>query len=75
MYKVIVPFVDLQDAKETKSGVVFYPYEVGDNYPRKGLNPTKERINELLTSENRRGMPLIEEVKKPRKKKAEAAAK
>ena len=66
MYKVIVRFADLQD----KSHI----YEVGDDYPRKGLDPTFERIRELASDKNKIGVPLIEEVEKPkpkRKKKAD----
>lgn len=56
MYKVVCPFVDLQDDN--------FPYGVGDKYPRKGLKPTKKRIAELLSTDNRRGIVLIEKVKK-----------
>ena len=59
MYKVICPFVDLQDDE--------YPYDVGDRYPRKGLKVTKKRIRELATEENRRGVVLIKEIKKDAK--------
>ena len=54
MYKVVCPFVDLQDDK--------YPYGMGDKYPRKGLRPTKKRISELASKNNRRGIVLIEKV-------------
>lgn len=54
MYKVIRTFVDLQDNK--------YRYNAGDTYPRKGKRPTKKRIAELMSSENRRREPLIAEV-------------
>ena len=55
MYKVVCPFVDLQDDN--------YPYGVGDKYPRKGLRPTRKRIAELASQKNRRGIVLIEKVK------------
>lgn len=55
MYKVIKYFTDLQDDG--------HPYDVGDEYPRKGHEPTKERIEELSGSDNKRGEPLIKEVK------------
>lgn len=55
MYKVIEFFTDLHDQD--------YPYKVGDTFPRAGIEVTKERIEELLGSNNRRGKPLIEEVK------------
>lgn len=61
MYKVIVPFVDLQDD--------LHPYAVGDKFPRKGLKASKSRLNELASKENKRGMALIEEVKKTPPKK------
>lgn len=54
MYKAIVRFKDLKDDK--------YIYEAGDTFPRKGKRVSKARIAELLGSENRRGMPVIEEV-------------
>lgn len=66
MYKVVVRFADLRDNN--------YIYEVGDDYPRKGSEPTLERIRELASDKNKIGVPLIEEVEKPkpkRKKKAE----
>ena len=54
MYRVIKHFVDLQDNN--------YKYDVGDTYPRKGLNVLQSRINELASSKNRQGVPLIEEI-------------
>ena len=54
MYKAIELFTDLQDNN--------YRYEVGDEYPRQGLKPTKKRINELLGDSNRRHRPVIEEI-------------
>jgi len=54
MYKAIVRFKDLKDDK--------YVYEAGDTFPRKGKRVSKARLAELLGSENRRGMPVIEEV-------------
>lgn len=58
MYKVIARFADLQD--------VSHIYEIGDTYPRKGLKPSKERIEELASDKNKIGIPLIklEETKK-----------
>jgi len=70
MYKAIELFTDLQD-----SG---YKYQAGDVYPRQGLNPTKKRINELLSKANRRGRPVIEEIeeeKKPEPKKKKGGKK
>ena len=60
MYKVIVAFCDLQDEQ--------YPYGVGDTFPRKGLKVSAARFKELSSSDNKRNMPLIKEVKKPKKK-------
>lgn len=51
MYKVIKYFVDLQDGNR--------PYNVGDVFPRSGLEVKPERLAELAGSENRRGVPLI----------------
>lgn len=62
MYKVIEYFEDLQDKK--------FAYNVGDEYPRKGLEVTDERIEELATTQNRRKTPLIKKVEtKPKKPK------
>ena len=54
MYKTIVYFEDLNDNS--------HPYNVGDEFPRKGFNVTEERFKELSTAENKRGIPLIEKV-------------
>ena len=64
MYKVIKHFTDLQDNN--------FAYNVGDEYPRKGLNVLPSRIKELASDKNRQGCPLIEEIPdvedKPEKK-------
>ena len=62
MYKVIHYFTDLQDDG--------YAYNVGDEFPHKGMTVTKERIAELAGRENKQGVPLIAEVKQKRAKKA-----
>lgn len=54
MYRVIKHFVDLQDNN--------YKYDVGDAYPRKGLNVLQSRINELATNKNLQKTPLIKEI-------------
>lgn len=54
MYKVIKRFVDLQDNN--------HKYDVGDTYPRKGLNVLQSRINELASNKNLQKTPLIEEI-------------
>lgn len=55
MFIVINAFLDLQDAE--------YLYEVGDAYPRDGIEPSEERIKELLGSDNLQGQPMIKAVK------------
>lgn len=68
MYKVIKYFTDLLD-----NG---YPYSVGDTYPRQGMTATKERIAELVGSNNKQGQPLIELVEEaPAKKTTKKTAK
>ena len=64
MYKVIKHFTDMQDNN--------FAYNVGDEYPRKGMNVLPSRIKELASNKNRQGCPLIEEipekVEEPKKK-------
>ena len=71
MYRVIKHFVDLQDNN--------YKYDVGDTYPRKGLNVLQSRINELASHKNKQKTPLIEEiiekVEEPKKEKKKSAEK
>ena len=55
MYKAVEYFTDLQD-----NG---YAYNEGDIYPHEGYEPSEQRINELASSDNKRGKPVIEEVK------------
>jgi hypothetical protein len=49
-----------------------YAYQVGDEYPRKGMSVLPSRIKELASDKNRQGCPLIEEIpdveEKPKKK-------
>jgi hypothetical protein len=52
-YKVIKKFRDLQDNNHI--------YNVGDKYPRKN-KVKKERIEELASSKNKIGVPVIIEV-------------
>ncbi len=54
MFKVIKHFTDLQDNS--------FAYHVGDTYPREGFEVSPERLDELSTDKNRRGIPLIEEI-------------
>ena len=64
-YRVIRYFVDLQDSN--------HKYDIGDIYPRKGLNVLQSRINELASSKNKQKTPLIEEIpekaEEPKKEK------
>ena len=66
-YKVIAYFEDLQDNGR--------PYNVGDMFPVDGNTVTSERLAELASTQNRRHIPLSEEVeekpKRTRKKKDE----
>lgn len=62
MYKVIHYFTDLHDDG--------YAYNVGDEFPHKGMTVTNERIAELAGKENKQGVSLIVEVKQKRAKKA-----
>ena len=66
-YKVIEYFEDLQDNGR--------PYNVGDVFPIDGNTVTAERLAELASIQNRRRIPLIEEIaekpKRTRKKKDE----
>ena len=54
MYKVIEYFTDSQDNE--------YQYHVGDTFPREGVEVSKERLTELSTTNNRRGIVAIERV-------------
>ena len=51
-----------------------FAYNVGDEFPRKGMSVLPSRIKELAGSKNRQGCPLIEEIpdveEKPKKKKS-----
>ena len=67
MYRVIVYFEDLQDNGQ--------PYNVGDVFPKGNKKVTKKRLNELATDKNRRHIPLIEKVEKPKKANKKSANK
>ena len=58
MFRVIKHFTDMQDGN--------FAYNVGDEFPRKGMSVLPSRIKELAGSKNRQGCPLIED--KPEKK-------
>ena len=64
MYKAIRYFTDLKDGS--------YPYHPGDEFPREGLQVSEERIQDLLTGNNRRGIPVIEKVEEPTEKEVVA---
>lgn len=55
MYKVIKFFTDLQDED--------HAYHEGETFPREGLTVTSKRLEELSSAINKRGVPLIEEIK------------
>ena len=59
-YKVIEYFEDLQDNGR--------PYNVGDVFPVDGNTVTAERLAELASAQNRRRIPLIEEVEEKPKR-------
>lgn len=67
MYRVVEQFADLQDDK--------YIYEIGMIYPRKGHNPSDERIKELTSSENKVGKPVIEFFADPEPKQEDSKPK
>ena len=54
MYKVIHYFTDLKDNR--------HAYNVGDVYPRAGVEADEARIAELSGSDNKQGKPLIAKV-------------
>lgn len=60
MYKVIKRFHDLQDAKKTKNGNIYHEYNIGDIFPRNGMEVSEDRLKELAGKDNRQGVPLIE---------------
>lgn len=51
MYEVIEYFTDLHDKD--------HPYNVGDPFPRDGVQVTEKRLAELAGTNNKRGIPLI----------------
>lgn len=66
-YKVVKFFTDLHDNN--------HPYNVGDIFPRSGVEVSESRLAELSGSDNKRGMPLIQLVEEaPKKKRAKKTA-
>lgn len=61
MYKVIEKFTDLQDSEHL--------YNIGDTFPREGLEVSEDRLKELSSEANKRGIALIAKARKPRAKK------
>ena len=60
MYTVLKYFTDLTDNN--------YAYHAGDKFPRDGMTVDDDRIGELSTKKNRRGVPLIKKDAEPVKK-------
>ena len=54
MFRVIKHFTDMQDGN--------FAYNIGDEFPRKGMSVLPSRIKELASDKNRQGCPLIEEI-------------
>ena len=54
MYKVIKSFTDIQDDG--------HKYNVGDTFPRDGVDVSQARLDKLAGSLNRQGTPLIKKV-------------
>lgn len=54
MYRVVRYFTDLQDNN--------YAYNAGDKFPRDGVEVSNERINELLSDQNKQCRQLIQYV-------------
>lgn len=70
MYKVISDFYDLKDDRRSGNRPPIYQYyRVGDIYPRDGILPSNERIEELSGTRNRLHRRLIEEIKEEEKEK------
>jgi hypothetical protein len=56
-YTVIKFFTDLQDNR--------HPYNVGDTFPREGVDVTQKRLKELAGRNNKQHKPLIKAVNVP----------
>ena len=63
MYRAIEYFTDLQDDN--------YAYNIGDVYPREGVVASEDRLKELSSADNKRGMALIELVQSTAQNTAE----
>ena len=62
-YVVLRYFTDLQDNNHI--------YHTGDSFPRVGFEVSEERLKELSTKKNLRGIPLIEKIEEPADKSVE----
>lgn len=60
-YKVLRYFEDLQDNS--------HAYHPGDEFPRRGLKVSDERLSELSGKDNLRGIELIERKAETRKRR------
>ena len=67
MYKVIHYFTDLQADN--------HEYNVGDEFPRVGLEVSEKRLAELAGSDNKQYKPLIEKVEDAEEKPAKRGGK
>lgn len=67
MYKVIKFFTDLHDND--------HPYDVGDTFPRPGIDVSENRLEELASTSNKRKEILIEKVEEPKEEVKEAPKK
>ena len=45
-----------------------HPYKAGETFPRLGLKVSNERLEELASSKNKQGKPLIEKVEEVKEK-------
>jgi hypothetical protein len=64
MYRVIKAFTDLKK---------YHRYSVGEKYPYNNEDVNAKRIAELSSNQNKMGVPLIEKVEEPKKKKTKKA--
>ena len=59
-YKVIHPFRDLQDVMKSQPNGRLY--KVGDKYPATKRPIDEDRVAELISDDNKIGVPLIDKV-------------
>ncbi len=65
-YEVIEGFSDIQDNS--------FEYHAGDRFPRGGVNVSQSRLDELASSKNKLGRPLIRKEKEEEPVKPQAKA-